>query len=105
NAGQGPSTSADASAGARPQRMESVTDDDFSGAALSPAWQWPIGRRPNAHVAGGKLALESDGQGSASAVQSVTAASYVAETLVDRATLSPGAFAGLAIFGDRVNHL
>jgi beta-xylosidase len=103
--GRGPSVRAPAPAGARAQQDVTRFRDEFDGAgALPPGWQWPIGRRPTAEVSRGTLALTVD-EGSAAVVQSITVASFVAETAVETRGLSGGAWGGVAIYGDRANNL
>lgn len=103
--GKGPSVQARAAGGALPQRDITRFRDEFDrGGSLAPGWQWPIGRRPEAVMAGGALTLAVT-DGPATAVQSITVPSFVAETSVDGRRLKGGAFGGLALYGDRVNHL
>jgi beta-xylosidase len=102
--GRGPSVQAAAPRAATAQVDVTALRDDFSGSSLAPGWQWLIGRKPAARIAGGKLTLEA-GAGPASTVQSIRVASFIAETSVDPATLTRGASAGLAVFGDPANHL
>ncbi|MSU49046.1 MAG: hypothetical protein EXS37_08180 [Opitutus sp.] len=87
------------------QRDVTVVRDDFNGSGeLGSGWQWMIGRKPVSRIADGRLILEV-GETAAVAVQSITAPSFVAETAVEVARISTGTFAGLAVYGDRVNHL
>ena len=104
NGGKGPSTGTAGPRTATRQTDITQVRDDFSGAGLTPAWQWPIGRKPTARMTGGFLTLEV-GDGPATAVQSITVPSFVAETAVDPKALSPGASAGLVVYGDRANHI
>lgn len=104
NAGKGPSTRASGPNPAAPQKDVTVLRDDFSGRALGPTWQWLVGRKPAARLGGGWLTLEAR-EGAAATVQSITVPSFVSETVVDPKKLTAGALAGLAIYGDRANHL
>lgn len=105
NGGKGPSTSAAAPGGARAQADLTRWRDEFAGTGALPAgWQWPLGARPNAVKSGGALKLTVD-DGPAAVVQSITTPSFVVEAEVERSGLRAGAFGGLAIYGDRVNHL
>lgn len=104
NGGKGPSTGTAGPRTARRQIDIAPLRDDFSGAGLTPAWQWPMGRKPAARVAGGFLTLEVSDV-TATAVQSITVPSFVAETAVDPRSLSAGTSAGLVVYGDRTNQL
>ena len=105
NAGQGPSTRAPAPAMAKAQTDLTAFRTDFAGEGDLPAgWQWPIGRRPVARLGGGVLTLTAQ-DGPAAAVRSIVAASFTAETSVPAAHLTAGAFAGVAVYGDRQNQL
>lgn len=105
NGGKGPSTQAKGPAAARVQKdMTRFREDFSSGDGLAPGWQWPVARQPAARIAGGRLTLTATEE-PATAVQSITVPSFVAETAVVTGGLTPGAFAGLVVFGDRVNQL
>lgn len=105
NGGRGPSVRVAGPAAAKPQRDGTVWREEFDRAGdLSPEWQWPIGKKPPATVAGGVLTL-TVADGPAAAVRSIVAPSFVVETAVGARALSGGAWAGLAIYGDRGNHL
>ena len=106
NGGKGPSTRAAGPKSATTQKDVTVVRDDFNGTgtALGAGWQWMLGRKPVARLGGGLLTLES-GDTATSAVQSITVPSFVAETAVERKAIAPGVRAGLAVYGDRVNHL
>jgi len=85
NGGKGATTRAAAPALARNQKDVTHFREDFGADVrngLPPGWQWPIARQPVAHVAGGFLTLTA-GEEPATAVQSITVASFVAETAVD----------------------
>ncbi|HUR60287.1 MAG TPA: family 43 glycosylhydrolase, partial [Opitutaceae bacterium] len=106
NGGKGPSALARGPAAARSQQQSVASfREDFNGSgALAPGWQWPIARQPVAKIGSGRLTLTATEE-PATAVQSITVPSFVAETSVDAKSISPGAFAGLVVFGDRVNQL
>lgn len=104
NGGKGPSVNANAPAVASPQKDITKIRDDFSGKALMAGYQWPIGHMPQSRMENGALVLTAT-DGPATAVQSITVASFVSETAVQTAKLSGGAFAGLVVFGDQANHL
>lgn len=105
NGGRGPSVTASAPAAAREQGDVTRFRDEFSGSGeLPPGWQWPIERKPASRRADGKLTLIT-GDEPATAVQSITVASFVVETSVDVRSLTTGASAGLVVFGDRVNQI
>ena len=105
NGGKGPSSRATAPASARAQGDLSAFRDDFGGSGELPTgWQWPVGRKPAARISDGRLTLTTTDE-PAAAVRSITVPSFVAETAVDARRLAKGAFAGLAVFGDRMNYL
>ena len=105
NGGRGPSAQARAPGRAQPQQDITRFRDDFeAGQRLAPGWQWPIGRTPDAGLANGALTLTVT-EGPATVVQSIMVPSFVAETAINVRQLSAGAFAGLALYGDRLNHL
>lgn len=105
NAGKGASSRAAGPAAARMQKDVTSFRDDFSGRGeLGAGWQWIIGRRPATRISDGRLTLTVEEE-PASAVRSITVPSFVAETAVDAKGLASGAFAGLVVYGDRVNQL
>lgn len=106
NQGKGASDRAAAPTVARSQRDVRTFRADFDRAGeLEPGWQWVVGRKPATRVSDGKLTLTTTDADPASAVQSITAPSFVAETAVATQGLANGAFAGLVAYGDRANHL
>lgn len=105
NGGKGPTSRARGPAAARSQQDLTRFRDDFNGRGDLPSgWQWPVGPKPATALAGGSLTLTVT-DGPAAVVQSIVVPSFVAETAVEAGRLSGGAFGGLAIYGDRVNHL
>ena len=105
NGGKGPSSRARPPTAARAQRDLSVFREEFSSSGILPTgWQWPVGHKPAARISDGMLTLTSTDE-PATAVRSITVPSFVAETAVDASQLAPGSFAGLVVFGDRMNHL
>jgi len=105
NGGKGPSTGAPAPAAAHNQTDLTTFRSDFAGEGDLPSgWQWPVGRKPAARLGGGVLTLTAQ-DGPAAAVRSIVAASFTAETSVPAARLTAGAFAGLAVYGDRQTQL
>lgn len=104
NQGKGPSTSAGAPKAATRQTDITAFRDDFSGAGLAHGWQWLIGAKPKSAMTTGVLTLEATAEPAAT-VQSIRVPSFVAETAVDARKLTGGALAGVAVYGDRVNHL
>jgi hypothetical protein len=104
NEGKGASSRAKGPAIAREQKDVAILREDFNNAAdLPPGWQWPIGRKPAARVADGRLTLTTV-DGPATAVQSITVPSFLVETAVETRT-DTSAFAGIVVFGDAANHL
>jgi beta-xylosidase len=101
NGGKGPSVRANAPATATPQKDVTLIRDDFSGSALAPGYQWPIGRAPKTELKMGALVLHAT-DAPATAVQSITVSSFVAETAVKSVN---GSNAGIVVFGDQANHL
>jgi beta-xylosidase len=105
NGGRGASVRAAAPAAARRQPSIAEWREEFDGdGELSPGWQWPIGRKPVMAKKDGALTLRV-AEGSATAVQTIVTPSFVVETVVVADRLRGGAAGGLAIYGDRVNHL
>jgi beta-xylosidase len=105
NGGRGASTSMAGPAAAKAQKDLTHFRAEFAGTGpLPPGWQWPIGRQPAATLGHGVLTLTAKG-GPAAVVQSIVAPSFVAETAVATERLTAGAFGGLAVYGDRINHL
>lgn len=104
NGGKGPSVTHAAPAIATAQKDVTTLRDDFNGRSLSTAFQWPIGHTPQTSLARGALVLTAS-EGPATAVQSITVPSFVAETAVQPARSAEGTFAGLVVFGDQANHL
>lgn len=109
NDGHGPSIRALSPFGVA-QRM-SVTNfvDDFSGSALRPGWQWPQDREPAYRVGDEHLLLRADPRTtnllSAVLARPVTAADYVALTVVETKHLNSGCMAGLWAYGDSKNSM
>jgi xylan 1,4-beta-xylosidase len=69
---------------------------DFGSAQLGQGWQWPVGRHPAAHVAGGELRL-----GPGVLAQQARTATFSARTRVT--TRRRGAQPGLAVMASAVN--
>ncbi len=79
--------------------------EEFNGSAVPVGWQWPQGRRPEASISGGVLALAPTPDRAADPAGAVLARStntghYVAVAALDAAGLPAGAQAGLSAFGD-----
>ena len=109
NGGHGPSRSAALPAGGAPRASTAAVEDDFAGAALDPAWQWPWDQAtpPSVDPAQGGWLRLGTGTTAATvaAARPTLAGSYVATTVVDVASITAGARAGLAAFGNRDNVL
>jgi xylan 1,4-beta-xylosidase len=108
NAGKGPSVSAPSPASIGQRGAAGAIDDDFTRAAIDPGWQWPWDqtRAPGIEPGqGGWLRLTIGTGSTAVAARPTRGASYLATTVVDVASLAPGARAGLAAFGNRDNVL
>jgi xylan 1,4-beta-xylosidase len=112
NGGRGPSRSATGPLGKVSRRMTTSIDDDFTSAALDPAWQWPWDQpeQPGIDTSrGGWLQLRTGSAGSAPALaiaaRPTLAGSYTATAVVDVSALTAGVRAGLAAFGNRDNVL
>ncbi|WP_317206662.1 family 43 glycosylhydrolase [Hymenobacter sp. 15J16-1T3B] len=99
----GPETTAAAPALAAPTRWR----DDFRGARLNPAWQWPVLARPRVALRGGRLHLTARPDGGGAALgRSIAAADFTATTtLLNPQLLPAGTSAGLAVLGDTDNAL
>jgi beta-xylosidase len=108
NEGRGPSHASAGSDVAAQSRTASPLVDEFSGRTLDPAWQWPWDQPVPPSVEpdrGGWLRLRSGTATHAIAARPTLAGSYVATTVVDAASISAGARAGVAAFGNRDNLL
>jgi beta-xylosidase len=110
NDGKGPSVRTAGPRAFSAQTDTTLVHDDFDhDGELGVGWQWPIGRKPAAHVAGGALTLAAgaglSGVALTSAVRSITVPPFVAETALDPKRIAAGVSAGLVIYGDRANHL
>jgi beta-xylosidase len=105
NRGTGPSVHAAGPRAATAQADTTLVRDDFDrDGELGVGWQWLIGSKPAAHVAGGALTLTA-GAGLSSTVRSITVPTFVSETALDPKRIAAGASAGLVIYGDRANHI
>ena len=108
NEGRGPSHAAPPPDAMAQRRMASPVVDEFTGRTLDPAWQWPWDQPVAPSVEsgrGGWLRLRTGTSGHAIAARPTLAGSYVATAVVDAASVSAGARAGLAAFGNRDNLL
>ncbi len=109
NGGRGPSATAALPGGAVQRSADASVDDGFAAARLDSAWQWPWDQpvAPRAIAADGGWLVLSTGpsQAVAAAARPTLTGSYIASTVVDVASLTPGARAGLAAFGNRNNLL
>ena len=95
-----------APAAARSQKPTTTFRDEFNGNGdLAAGWQWVIGRRPSTRQSDGRLTLTTTDGEPTSAVRPIMTSSFVAETAVDVKRLASGTLAGLALYGDRANHL
>ena len=105
NRDRGPSTRALAPAAATRQVDRTAWRTDFDRAGeFAPGWQWPVGRQPAMRTAEGALTLTASEE-PAVAMRSITVADFTVETATAPARLQGGAWAGLAVYGDRANHL
>ena len=109
NGGRGPSRMVAVPGGGAPRAASGRVEDDFDGAALDPGWQWPWDQPtlPTVDPAEGGWLRLSTGPNAATvaAARSTLAGSYVATTVVDVESITAGARAGLAAFGNRDNVL
>jgi xylan 1,4-beta-xylosidase len=108
NGGHGPSRSAPLPRGAAANRPAASFVDEFTSTALDPDWQWPWDQStmPSAEPArGGRLRVHTGTGSLAVAARPTLTGTYVATTTVDVASVTPGARAGLAAFGNRDNLL
>ena len=108
NEGRGPSDASTRADAAPQSSRTSPLVDEFRGRTLDPAWQWPWDQPVAPSVEsgrGGWLRLRTGHSRYAIAARPTLAGSYVATTVVDAASVSVGARAGLAAFGNRDNLL
>jgi xylan 1,4-beta-xylosidase len=108
NEGRGPSHASLLSAPAAQSRTASPLGDEFNRRTLDPAWQWPWDQQVAPSVEperGGWLRLRTSSSSHAIAARPTLAGSYVATAVVDASSISAGARAGLAAFGNRENLL
>jgi beta-xylosidase len=108
NGGKGPSSSAAFPSTAAQRRIPGVIEDDFNKAAIDPGWQWPWDQTSAPSIEpgrGGWLRLTTASASMAIAARPTRAGNYAATTVVDVASIAPGARAGLAAFGNRDNAL
>ena len=106
NGGKGPSGSAASPSRAAQRRAPGVIEDDFSTAAIDPRWQWPWDQNSAPIIdpgRGGWLRLTTGTASTAIAARPTRGANYTATTVVEIASIAPGASAGLAAFGNRDN--
>ncbi|MEY2408143.1 MAG: xylan 1,4-beta-xylosidase [Verrucomicrobiota bacterium] len=108
NGGNGPGATASSPFATVQRHSEFKFLDDFTGPALRPGWQWPQENQPVTRSDHGQLVLApASGQGSnpigAVLARCTTSGDYQAETIIDLASLKPGAIAGLSAFGDPAN--
>ena len=109
NGGRGPSRSVALPGAGVPRVNPGPIEDDFSAAGLDPGWQWPWDQPDPPTVdpaAGGWLRLRTGvSAATVAAARPTLAGSYVATTVVEPGSITAGARAGLAAFGNRENVL
>jgi xylan 1,4-beta-xylosidase len=108
NGGRGPSASAPSPSTVGQRRVSRVLDDDFDKTAIDPGWQWPWDQTSAPSIEpdrGGWLRLTTGDTSTAIAARPTRGANYAATTVVDVASIAPGARTGLAAFGNRDNVL
>jgi beta-xylosidase len=106
NDGKGPSVRTLSPFGAPQKKNDARFSDDFSGAELRPAWQWPQDREPVYRVGNGQLVLRANSDTnllSTVLARAVTAEDYVATVAVENGKLTPGWAGGLWAYGDGDN--
>jgi beta-xylosidase len=104
NNGRGPSSAESTAA----RGSTAPVSDQFTNATLDPSWQWPWNQPvPPAvdNVRGGWLRLETGTAEVAVAARPTLAGAYTATASIDAASITPGARAGLAAFGNADNVL
>jgi xylan 1,4-beta-xylosidase len=107
NEGRGPSQALPLPSAAK-ARVTTPLVDQFTARTLDPAWQWPWDQPVPPGVEperGGWLRLRTGTASHAVAARPTLAGSYIATTVLDAASITPGARAGLAAFGNRDNLL
>ena len=108
NGGRGPSASAALPSASAQRRTDDSIEDDFTAAALNPGWQWPWDQTPAPAIdrsTEGWLRLDSGPLAIVVAARPTRSGSYVATAIVDAASITRGAGAGIAAFGNRDNLL
>lgn len=114
NEGKGPRGRGLSAFGARERNSEYAFIDDFTATRLRPGWQWPQANEPSIRLepgGGGWLILsprsaqEAGNPVAAVVAQSTTVGDYTATTTVDTSSLTSGALAGLAAYGNAENAL
>ena len=108
NEGRGPSRGGPLMSAVPPSPMPSTMVDEFTDIALDPGWQWPWDQpvRPAVEPArGGWLRLRTGTANRAVAARPTRDGTYVANAVLDLASVTAGARAGLAAFGNRDNLL
>jgi xylan 1,4-beta-xylosidase len=108
NRGRGPSASAALPSAAAQRRTTESIDDDFTGTALDPAWQWPWDQTPAPGIdrsTGGWLRLDIGAIPTVVAARPTLGSRYAATAVVDVTSITHAAVAGLAAFGNRNNML
>jgi beta-xylosidase len=108
NEGRGPSSAPSRSAPSVRSHMTASVVDEFTGRTLDPAWQWPWDQPVPPSVEpgrGGWLRIRTGTASLAVAARPTLAGSYIATAVLDAASISAGARAGVAAFGNRDNLL
>ena len=108
NAGRGPSHADPPVMDAARSRTPSSGVDEFTGGTLDPGWQWPWDQPvpPAIEPApGGWLRLRTGTANHAVAARPTSAGTYVANAILAPASVTAGARAGLAAFGNHDNLL
>jgi beta-xylosidase len=105
NGGRGPSTEAGAPLGIAEREPARALADEFATASLDPGWQWPWRTPPDRTLDGGMLTLVSRARDAGNAAGTIVArptptGDYVATARVVSGSLSAGATAGLAAYGN-----
>ena len=98
NGGRGPSRTVALPSGGAPRVSPGPVEDDFTGAVLDPAWQWPWDQAapPSVDPAGGGWLRLGTGASAATvaAARPTLAGSYVATSVVDTRSITAGAQCG-----------
>jgi len=108
NQGSGPSSEKPSPLGQRQFKNELRFVDNFNTSHLGSGWNWPVSDHNPSGMSNGKLVISARLEQNTNLMggvigRSITSGDFVAETVLVRSGLEPGAIAGIAALGDRAN--